>query len=96
MVLDTKEIISTVKNMAQVNSTGLMGPHTSGSSSRTISKEEDATIGPMEENTTVIGKIIKWKDMEFSLGQMDGNMKETIKMIRNMDMVSLNGLIVKQ
>jgi len=94
MVLDMKVITSMVKNMVQGNSTGLMDLHTSGSSSRTISKEEDATIGRMEGNITVNGKTIKWKDMVFSHGRMEGNMKETIRMIRNMDMVSSNGLIV--
>ena len=49
------------------------------------------TFGKIEENTKVNGKIIKWMEMGFLYGLMEGLMKGSIKMTKNMDMVYLNG-----
>ena len=38
------------------------------------------------------GLIIIWREWEFIPGLMEGNMRESIKMIRSMDMVSIFGL----
>jgi hypothetical protein len=38
-----------------------------------------------------IGKIIKWMDMVFSIGLMEGVMKGNILMIKNMEKVYLSG-----
>ena len=51
-------------------------------------------IGLMEGNMTETGKIIKWKELGFLVGQMGENMKGSIKMIKNMAMECLNGLMV--
>jgi len=41
----------------------------------------------MEENIMDCGKIIKWKEMGFSLGQMEENIKVNIMMIKKRDKV---------
>lgn len=40
-----------------------------------------------------VPKILLYYVFRFSHGMMGGNMKENIRMIRNMDMESLNGLM---
>ena len=42
----------------------------------------------------VSGKPIIWKDMVCIYGMMEESMKENTKMTKNMDMVSINGLMV--
>lgn len=51
--------------------------------------------GLIKENTVDTGLIIKWKDMEYSIGQMGESMKEIILMIKSMDMGYLFGQMVK-
>ena len=50
--------------------------------------------GLMGEYIKESGLIIKWKEKAFSLGVMAVVMSEAIKMIRNMVMAHLNGLMV--
>ena len=49
--------------------------------------------GLIKGNMKVDGLIIKWKDREFSLGQMEGNIVECIRMIKRMDLGHLIGLM---
>lgn len=41
------------------------------------------------------GKTITWKDLVFTLGVMDELMKVNTRMIRNMVMGSINGLMAE-
>lgn len=47
----------------------------------------------MVENSRVNGLTIIWKGWVCILGRMEEGMKENIKMIRNMDMEYMNGLM---
>lgn len=48
----------------------------------------------MVENTKDNGTIIIWKAWEYILGQMAGDMKESIKMTKSMGMGSILGLTI--
>jgi hypothetical protein len=50
--------------------------------------------GLMEEYIMVNGLITKWKVKELLLGAMGENMLGNIKMIKNMELEHLNGLMV--
>jgi hypothetical protein len=43
-------------------------------------------------NLMEIGKIIKWMEKEYLFGLMEENIQDSIKTIKNMDMVYLNGM----
>lgn len=51
--------------------------------------------GLMEEYIMVNGLITKWKGKELLLGAMGENMLGNIKMIKNMELEHLNGLMVE-
>ena len=53
------------------------------------------TSGIMAEPTMVFGRIIKWKDMESSLGQMVVSTLEIMLTTKRRDMESLHGLMVE-
>ena len=48
--------------------------------------------GMIRGNLLEIGRIIKWMVRVFLFGQMEGNMKGNIKMIKKKVMESLNGM----
>ena len=78
MALDIKENTSKARNMVKANSHGLMEAHLLDSSLITISKDRVSTIGPMEENSTDLGKTIRWREVVFSRGQTEEDTKETM------------------
>ena len=69
---------------------------------RTKLKEKELIFGLIRSNILGIGKIIKWKDKVYLLGQMvegiyNSNlvMLESIKMIKNMVLENFAGLMVE-
>ena len=69
---------------------------------RTKLKEKELIFGLIRSNILVIGKIIKWKDKVYLLGQMvegiyNSNlvMLESIKMIKNMVLENFAGLMAE-
>ena len=71
--------------------TGATVPAIKASLRTTISTARAFTPGPTGANSTEIGKIIKCTARACSPGQMAGSTPASIKMIRSMVMVSLNG-----
>ncbi len=50
------------------------------------------TSGPTAESTKVNGKIIKWRDMAFSHGQMAEDMRANTSMIKRKERESSTGI----
>lgn len=48
-------------------------------------------FGMMEEDMMVLGKITRWMEKAFILGQMVDNILEIMKMIKNKDMGNIPG-----
>lgn len=69
------------RNMEMVNSFGQIKVLILVSFLTTILKEQVFMNGQMEEYLTENGKLIKCKDMEHSLGQMEENMSGNTLMI---------------
>ena len=100
MVQDTRVIISREKNTEVDNFFGLMDLSMRENSNSIIFKELAFTSGQTVVNMMVNGKIIKWMERgyriyqyRFLLGMMDDNIMGSTRMIRNMDMEFLSGLI---
>lgn len=68
----------TVKNMEKDDLDGVTAAYSQAHSTITISREREHMNGTMEEDMKVTGRTIKWTDMEFSLGLMAEDMRESI------------------
>jgi len=79
--------------MVTENSPGLTAVLTKVNSSRTILKAMASTNGAMAAFTKVNGRIIRWKDVEFSSGQTTGATRANTSTIRRKGMVSFTGLM---
>ena len=82
MVLDTRVNTSSARSTVWVNSPGPTVALTTEPSRRTISKETEGIIGPMEEFSKDLGSTIRWRAKEYSLGLTAEDTRETTKMIR--------------
>ena len=85
------ENMSMGRSMVKEHSNGLMVQHIREISLITIFMDMVHTSGLMAVNTLVIGETIKCMVEEFSNGQMEEDMKETMLMIRKKARVFLNG-----
>jgi hypothetical protein len=65
-----KGITNKEKNADSVNSNGLMGLYTTDNSQIIILTEKVSILGEIKDNISETGKIIKWMDKGFSLGQI--------------------------
>ena len=95
MALRMKEIILMVKKAEKVFLDGQMGVCMKGNFWIIILMGEGLIRGEIKENMLVIGNVIKWKDMDCSLGLMGEFIKGSIKMIKKMGMDCLNGVMGK-
>ena len=91
MDLDTKEIMSTVRNSVKAPMSGLMAALTMGTGWTTESKGTVLTHGSMEENTLDNGAIITCTGMDSTYGRMADAMKDTMNLTRSMGMESMSG-----
>ena len=91
MDLDTKEIMSTVRNSVKAPMSGLMEALTMGTGWTTESKGTALTHGSMEENTLVNGAITTCTDMAFTYGKTADAMKDTMNLTKSMGMGSMSG-----
>ena len=91
MDLDTKEIMSTVRNSVKAPMSGPMAALTMGTGWTTESKGMALTHGSMEENTSVNGAITTCTDMAFTYGKTADAMKDTMNLTRSMGMGSMSG-----
>ena len=81
--------------MEEVNSYGAIKAPMMEISFKIIFMELENMCGLMEEYIMVSGLIIKWKVKELLLGVMEESMSANINMIKNMEMVHLNGQMVE-
>lgn len=79
------------KNGVKVHTNGRMSQFTQACGLTITSKEKVSTDGPMAEYTMVNGKKISYMEKEFTRGRTEGNMKESIKLIKSMDTVRISG-----
>jgi len=91
MMLNIQGVTKMERRMDMVNLCGQMDLPTKGSSLITIYTVKEYIHGQISENSTVSGLIIKCMDKEFSRGLMVECTKESIRMIRNKDLVYLLG-----
>ena len=91
MGLDTKEIMSTVRNSVKAPMSGLTVALTMGTGWTTESKGTALTRGSMEENTLDNGAITTCMDMAFTYGKTADAMKDTMNLTRSMGMGSMSG-----
>merc|ERR1719331_3751926 len=68
-----------------------MEAHITVNSLKITSKAKESIIGPMDVNTMVNGKIIRWKAMVFSRGLMADAMKVPTSTIRKKVMETSTG-----
>jgi hypothetical protein len=95
MVLSIKELTLLERNTDTEPSDGLMVQPSLVTSMITISMVMDIINGPMEENTTGLGKKTKWTERENSNGLMVGDTLDSTRMIRNTERESSNGPMVE-
>lgn len=81
--------------MVKVFSCGQMAQNTQAISSITTSKAKEFMNGLTAECMRVNGKTTKCMEKESLLGEMEGDMKVTILMIRKKVLACLNGLMVE-
>ena len=93
MGLNTKVITLKARNMAKVNSSGQTVAPMMVSSLRTISKASESIAGLMAANSKANGKITKWREREFSHGQITESTRAIILMIRKKATVCFTGLM---
>lgn len=86
-----REITSKGKNVALVNSNGLMEASMWEISMIITFTVKEPIHGAINEFSKEIGKTIKWMVKENLLGLMAENMLEVIKMIKKKDTVFSNG-----
>ena len=91
MDLDTKEIMSTVRNSVKVPMSGLMAALTMGIGWTTESKGTALTHGSMEENTLDNGATTTCTDMAFTYGKTADAMKDTMNLTKSMGTGSMSG-----
>ena len=95
MVQNTQANIIKVSNMEKVNSYGLINASMKESSKIIISMVAAYTNGTMTESLKETGKITRWKAKESLHGLMVVNTLVIILMIKNMELVLSNGLMVE-
>jgi hypothetical protein len=83
--------ISRGRNLVMENLNGQMARNIKVSFMRIISMAKVPIFGEIRENLLEIGNIIKWMVKVFLSGLMEGNIKDSIGMIKKMDMGFLNG-----
>ena len=91
MDLDTKEIMSTVRNLVKALMSGLTVALTMGTGWTTESKGTALTHGSMEGNTLDNGATTTCMDMAFTYGKTADAMKDTMNLTRSMGMGSTSG-----
>ena len=91
MDLDTKEIMSTVRNSVKAPMSGLTVALTMGTGWTTESKGTALTHGSMEESTLDNGATTTCMDMAFTYGKTADAMKDTMNLIRSMGTGSMSG-----
>lgn len=91
MVPATKVITWKARSMVKVNSPGLMEALIMGNSLRITLTGSVSMNGQTEESSKESGKIIKWKEEEFSLGPTTGDTRENISMTRKKVKASSSG-----
>ena len=95
MAPNNLEIMKMGKNKATGNSIGRTAPLIKEILRIIIQRVRGSTYGPIKDNTTGNGLIIKWKVMEFLIGQMARNIWENLKTIKNMDKEIFSGQMEK-
>lgn len=89
----TRAITKMERSMGMDNSYGLMAPPTMANSWRTTFMARVSTPGLMADSTMASGKITRWMAQASSLGQTEGNMKESTSTIRRRVMAFSHGLM---
>ena len=91
MDLDTKEIMSTVRNSVKAPMSGLTVALTMGTGWTTESKGTALTHGSMEENMSDNGAITTCTGMAFTFGKTADAMKDTMNLTKSMGLGSMSG-----
>ena len=88
---DMKGLTAWEERRGKASIYGLMGQSTKENGLTIKSVGMASIFGEMGANTMGNGKIMIWKAMVYIFGLMEEDMKDSITMIRRMDLVSTNG-----